>query len=210
MGNASLVSQCNNWRAGESPLGRCCSLMIERARVLQRIIGNQATLRYLTQCCSSSFANGSSKGHASDPELIGGEPGTIPPARPELPESPAVRKAIHAATVENRTTAPPPPAAFSAALKRVSMRDDARADRSTRLLNAGAVAFGEQIMFRRSYYEPATERGRALIAHELTHVAHQNQIGRSFPQRFVAGDVLSVQFSRTSPKPWMMMNSSSR
>jgi hypothetical protein len=117
------------------------------------------------------------------------------PARPELSESANVRKAIHAAILENRTTAPPSTAAFSIALKRVSVRDDASADRSTRLLKAAAVAVGEQIMFRHGYYESATESGRALIAHELTHIAHQIQIGRSFPQRFVGGDVLSVQFS---------------
>jgi hypothetical protein len=35
-----------------------------------------------------------------------------------------------------------------------------------------------------------------LLAHELTHVAHQRQTGRSRPQRAVAGDVLSVQFTQ--------------
>jgi hypothetical protein len=34
------------------------------------------------------------------------------------------------------------------------------------------------------------------MAHELTHVAHQRQTGRSHPQRLLAGDVLSVQFTR--------------
>lgn len=108
----------------------------------------------------------------------------------------AVADAIREASMENRATAPPSRAAFSAAATRVRMRDDASAERSAHLLGAHAVAFGSQILFRRGRYAPNTEAGRALIAHELTHVAHQIQTGRSYPQRLIAGDVLSVQFTQ--------------
>jgi hypothetical protein len=80
------------------------------------------------------------------------------------------------------------------------MRDDASADRSARLLGAHAIAFGDQIFFRSGRYTPNTEPGRELIAHELAHVAHQSQTGRSYPQRSVAGDVLSVHFTQTMAK----------
>jgi len=108
----------------------------------------------------------------------------------------AVADAIREASMENRATVPPSRAAFSAAATRVRMRDDASAGRSAHLLGAHAVAFGDQILFRRGRYAPNTDAGRALIAHELTHVAHQIQTGRSYPQRLIAGDVLSVQFTQ--------------
>jgi hypothetical protein len=108
--------------------------------------------------------------------------------------------AIHKATAENFAAGPPSPAALTAALAQTRVRDDAAADRSARLLNAEAFAFGRQIFFRRGHYEPGSERGRALIAHELTHVAHQNQTGHALPQRLVSGDVLSVQFTQDMAK----------
>lgn len=119
------------------------------------------------------------------------------------PSSPGIlanAEAIRQATVENRTVAPPTSAAFSLAAAQAHMRDDASADRSARLLNAQAVAFGNQILFRRGYYDPGTARGRALIAHELTHVAHQLQTGHFRPQRLVSGDVLSVNFTQDMAK----------
>jgi hypothetical protein len=116
------------------------------------------------------------------------------PGRPSiLAETPAVAEAVRRAAVENHAATPPTQNAFSLAAAEVEMRDDASADRSARLLGAQAVAFGNQILFGRGHYEPNTERGRALIAHELTHVAHQRQTGRPRPQRSVGGDVLSVQ-----------------
>jgi len=109
-------------------------------------------------------------------------------------------KAIHQATVENGTAAPVTPAALSAAMAQVRVRDDASADRSARLLRAEAVAFGNQILFRHGRYDPHSEPGRALIAHELTHVVHQSQTGRFRPQRVVSGDVLAVQFTQDMAK----------
>jgi Domain of unknown function (DUF4157) len=106
----------------------------------------------------------------------------------------AVTKAARQANIENG--APPTRVALPLDLAKVRMRDDASADRSTRLLGAHAFAFGNQILFRCGRYEPNTERGRALIAHELTHVAHQSQTGCPHPQRLAAGDILSVQVTQ--------------
>jgi hypothetical protein len=105
-------------------------------------------------------------------------------------------EAIRQATAENGATAPPTAADFVAARAQVSMRRDASADRSARLLGAEAVAFGDQILFRDGRYDPQTGHGDALIAHELTHVAHQRQTGHVRPQRVVSGDVLSVHATR--------------
>jgi hypothetical protein len=125
------------------------------------------------------------------------------PSQPSLPLRPsvsvgmqAVAEATRHAARENGAAVPPSQSAFSAAMARARMRDDASADRSARLLGAEAVAFGDQVLFRRGLYAPDTEPGRALIAHELTHVAHQGQTGRPYPQRSVGGDVLSVHFTQ--------------
>jgi hypothetical protein len=108
----------------------------------------------------------------------------------------AVPKAVWQATAENGAPALPSQAAFSIAIASANMRDDASADRSAQLLGADAVTFGNQVLFRSGRYAPNTRPGRELIAHELVHVAYQSQTGRRYPQRSVAGDVLSVQFTQ--------------
>lgn len=52
----------------------------------------------------------------------------------------------------------------------VRIHDDRTADRQTQMLGARAFAVGDDIAFRRGEYNPATEAGRRLIAHELAHV----------------------------------------
>lgn len=193
---------------------------VEQARMLQRSIGNQATLRLLLQqglsptgkelgghpkqeaALENMMARGAPRGVAWDFS-------TIPVFAPDRadysllsvlqsssPGTSATAKAIHQAAVENGTAAPLTPAALSATMAQVRMRDDASADRSARLLRAEALAFGNQILFRHGRYDPASELGRALIAHEITHVAHQRETGRVRPQRLVSGNVLSESFTR--------------
>jgi Domain of unknown function (DUF4157) len=182
--------------------------------MLPRTIGNQATLGLLSQWARSP-AQGEQEADRMRTLAPKAAPGVswdfskapvFPPDRagrlegqssPLLAmETPAIAEAIHQATAENHAAAPPTQAALPLDLARVRIRDDASADRSARLLGAQALAFGDQILFRRGRYEPNTERGRALIAHELTHVADQSRTGRPNPQRFVARDILSVQFTQ--------------
>ena len=80
------------------------------------------------------------------------------------------------------------------------MRVDERADRSARLLGAEAVTIGEEVLFRSDRYAPDTDAGRTLIAHELSHVEYQGRVGSVFPQRSVAGNILSVQFTEEMAK----------
>ena len=50
------------------------------------------------------------------------------------------------------------------------------ADEYTRSRHALALAVADKIYFRHGAYKPETEEGRALIAHELTHIAqHKNK-----------------------------------
>jgi hypothetical protein len=179
---------------------------IEQALFLQRGIGNQAMLRLASRAKDPTGDEHSrqrgqeTKGFARRTPGPSWDFSKIPLFSPHRAEQSlgtrAIAEAIQQATVENGSAKPPMPAALSAAMAHANMRDDASADRSARLLRAEALAFGNQILFRHGHYDPNTERGHALIAHELTHVAHQRQTGRSRPQRFVGGDVLSVQFTR--------------
>jgi hypothetical protein len=59
---------------------------------------------------------------------------------------------------------------FGFALAAVRVHVDAEAARTA---GARAYTFGTHIVFGRGEYEPQTSRGRALLAHELTHVAQQ-------------------------------------
>jgi hypothetical protein len=53
----------------------------------------------------------------------------------------------------------------------VRVHDDSLASDSARALHAQAYAFGPHLVFAAGSYAPATEEGRLLLAHELTHVA---------------------------------------
>ena len=187
---------------------------VKQASFLQRTIGNEATPGLLARR-GASLTGVEFRGQdeqETDPTSCM-RPGlswdfskipVFPADRAEHPSLPrpssagilAAAEGIRQATVENRSAVPPTTADFVAAIAQVRMRHDASADRSTRLLGAEAVAFGNQILFRSGRYEPQSERGRSLIAHELTHVVHQRQTGRYRPQRVVSADVLSVQITR--------------
>lgn len=60
-------------------------------------------------------------------------------------------------------------------LSRVRIHDDAEADRLARGVNAVAFTTGTDIFFRRGKYEPNTQTGLELLAHEVTHVQQQAQ-----------------------------------
>ncbi len=55
----------------------------------------------------------------------------------------------------------------------VRVHADARADALSRAVHARAFTTGRDIFFRGGQYDPASPDGRALIAHELAHVAQQ-------------------------------------
>lgn len=55
----------------------------------------------------------------------------------------------------------------------VRVHTNAAADESARALNALAYTIGRNIVFRSDRYEPSSKEGRALLAHELTHVVQQ-------------------------------------
>jgi hypothetical protein len=62
---------------------------------------------------------------------------------------------------------------FGHDFSRIKIHDDMRASESAQMIDARAYTAGEHIVFQRGQYEPQTETGRRLIAHELSHTIQQ-------------------------------------
>lgn len=62
---------------------------------------------------------------------------------------------------------------FGHDFSQVRVHTDARAAESARAVSANAYTSGQNLVFGARMYEPGTERGRRLLAHELTHVVQQ-------------------------------------
>jgi hypothetical protein len=65
----------------------------------------------------------------------------------------------------------------------VRVHSDARADASARSVDALAYTLGTNVVFRSGRYAPHTRAGRALLAHELTHVVQAKRSTTGLPQR---------------------------
>jgi len=59
----------------------------------------------------------------------------------------------------------------------VRVHDDDRADASARSINAQAYTAGSHVVFGAQAFQPESERGRRLIAHEFAHVVQQRGMG---------------------------------
>lgn len=68
-------------------------------------------------------------------------------------------------------------ASLGASLDDVRVHHDAYANTTAHDLRARAFTLGSHIVFARGEYAPTTERGRRLLAHELTHVIQQRRLG---------------------------------
>ena len=55
----------------------------------------------------------------------------------------------------------------------VRVHDDGAAQRSAQSVNAHAYTVGSSIVFQRDQYDPGSDAGRTMLAHELTHVVQQ-------------------------------------
>jgi hypothetical protein len=55
----------------------------------------------------------------------------------------------------------------------VRVHDDSAAHESARSVNAHAYTVGSNIVFQRDTYDPGSDSGRTMLAHELTHVVQQ-------------------------------------
>jgi hypothetical protein len=75
---------------------------------------------------------------------------------------------------------------------RVRIHADADAGTLARSVGARAFTVGHDIVFGKGHYEPASPKGRWLLAHELTHVLQQGNGGRRSPD--------GIRVRRTGPR----------
>ena len=66
-------------------------------------------------------------------------------------------------------------ARFGYDFSRVRVHDDARAAAAAAWIDAAAFTVGEDVAFAPGRYDPGSAAGKRLLAHELTHVAQQEQ-----------------------------------
>jgi len=98
-------------------------------------------------------------------------PGGSPPATVSLPALPA-RGGGTRLPAEARTFMEP---RFGFRFDAVRVHADAEADALNRALSAEAFTLGTHLYFRAGRFNPSTEGGRRLLAHELAHVVQQSE-----------------------------------
>ena len=79
-------------------------------------------------------------------------------------------------------------ARFQQDFSHVRVHNDGRAADSANMVQARAYTAGSHVVFNRRQYAPATASGRALLAHELTHVVQQAGSAAPLPQQIGAVD----------------------
>lgn len=86
-------------------------------------------------------------------------------------------------------------------LSGVRVHTGAQADASARAIGARAYAVGQHIVFAAGEFAPDTTSGRALLAHELAHVAQQGGSAARTLRRTLAGckDLLAEPATRLIP-----------
>jgi hypothetical protein len=109
------------------------------------------------------------------------------PVQP-APASPAVEPAA-SADVDDALASPGRPlepatrrsmeARFGHDFSNVRIHDDARAAATAASIDAAAFTVGEDVVFAPGRYDPSSDEGRRLLAHELSHVVQQD--GRERP-----------------------------
>ncbi|MEL6475694.1 MAG: DUF4157 domain-containing protein [Pseudomonadota bacterium] len=70
---------------------------------------------------------------------------------------------------------------MGADFSKVRIHDGAEAADRARAVHAQAFTYGKHIVFNKDRFDPASEKGRHLLAHELTHVVQQNHAPQAAP-----------------------------
>lgn len=79
-------------------------------------------------------------------------------------------------------------ARFGHDFSRVQVHTDAKAASSAQAVNALAYTVGNSVVFGSGQYAPATEHGRRLLAHELTHVVQQAGMAQPAVGQLLVGE----------------------
>jgi Domain of unknown function (DUF4157) len=84
--------------------------------------------------------------------------------------------------------------AFETDFSSVKIHTDFPADQLNRALNSYAFTHRQHIFFRQGMYAPETRKGKALLAHELTHSLQQRNTEAPHLQRFSIDDKPPIQW----------------
>lgn len=92
---------------------------------------------------------------------------------------------------------------FGADFSGVRIHAGGQAEETARAINAHAYTLGSSIVFGAGEYQPETEQGKHLLAHELTHVVQQGEKLTSFLQREAkpAPETITSEAVEGSPGP---------
>src|SRR5207253_648342 len=92
---------------------------------------------------------------------------------------------------------------FGHDFSQVRVHTDERAAESARSVNALAYTAGQDVVFGGGQYEPGTNEGKKLLAHELTHVVQQHgEANHTHLQKKTSqASTISTQASRTNETP---------
>src|SRR5215831_18102218 len=99
---------------------------------------------------------------------------------------------------------------FRQDLSNVMVHTGEHAAESAKHLDAAAYTRGNEIFFARGHFEPQTERGRRLIAHELVHTLQQRSSSITNPSLFDAereSDAAVSAMVRGKPLPTIGLSS---
>jgi hypothetical protein len=100
---------------------------------------------------------------------------------------------------------------FGQDFRGVRVHRDATANELTERVQAKAFTVGSDVFFRRGHFEPNSEQGKRLIAHELTHVVQQREGMRSVQREILQRDVDDgpKQSSKLGPTPHIALDGDS-
>jgi hypothetical protein len=79
----------------------------------------------------------------------------------------------------------------------VKVHTDSKANETAEAINARAYTNGNNIVFAKGEYQPGTNEGKKLIAHELTHVVQQRERG-SLDVKLIQRQVNGKEYTITS------------
>jgi uncharacterized protein DUF4157 len=190
------------------------------ARTLQERIGNQATQAYIARAAKSTPAQaGATPGKVSKKndtaELEAEEAAKkVLRLRETAAKPPAVAKTTVKDTVQRAEAAPSAPARpsnvhiaggaplpkavrsfmeprFGANFSNVRVHTGESAAKQSASLNAHAFTVGQHILFGRDQFQPQSDGGRQLIAHELAHTIQQGSAPEPRVHRFGISDALN-------------------
>lgn len=136
---------------------------------LQRMMGNQAVQRLLSPSISAMGQKAGTVGvQAKSSDASGPDGGQLDDSLAD-----SIRRASGGGHTLGGPILNRMEQGFGANFSDVQIHTDARADQLNRSLNARAFTTGKNIFFKRGEYNPSSQGGQKLLAHELTHVVQQ-------------------------------------